>query len=195
MIIYLGTSLLTHSSSLPESQTRRTITWQWRTVAFPSVWPCSGWGLPSHCSHLQCWWALTPPFHPYLPTATEATTRRRSILCCTFPSLAAGRRYRPSCSVEPGLSSRGSLHQRSPDQLGISIVVAQSAFSNLGFTENERSSKFHAPSLAKQKHDDQQRVNKHRKDKRCKEKLNGPKNNNRSKLEQPTRNRFDGLID
>jgi len=29
-------------------------------------WPCSGWGLPSHPSHLGCWWSLTPPFHPYL---------------------------------------------------------------------------------------------------------------------------------
>ena len=30
---------------------------------------------------------------------------RRSTLCCTFPSLTAGRRYRPSCPAEPGLSS------------------------------------------------------------------------------------------
>ena len=29
------------------------------------VWPCSGWGLPSHASHLTCWWSLAPPFHPY----------------------------------------------------------------------------------------------------------------------------------
>ena len=29
-------------------------------------WSCSGWGLPSHPSHLGCWWSLTPPFHPYL---------------------------------------------------------------------------------------------------------------------------------
>ena len=28
-------------------------------------WPCSGWGLPSHPGHPGCWWALTPPFHPY----------------------------------------------------------------------------------------------------------------------------------
>ena len=32
-------------------------------------------------------------------------TVRRTALCCTFPSLATGRRYRPSCPVEPGLSS------------------------------------------------------------------------------------------
>jgi hypothetical protein len=29
------------------------------------AWPCSGWGLPSHPGHPGCWWALTPPFHPY----------------------------------------------------------------------------------------------------------------------------------
>ena len=32
-------------------------------------------------------------------------TVRRSALCCTFPNLTAGRRYRPSCPSEPGLSS------------------------------------------------------------------------------------------
>jgi hypothetical protein len=31
----------------------------------PAVWPCSGWGLPSHPGHPGCWWSLTPPFHPY----------------------------------------------------------------------------------------------------------------------------------
>ena len=32
-------------------------------------------------------------------------TVRRSTLCCTFPNLAVGRRYRPPCPTEPGLSS------------------------------------------------------------------------------------------
>ena len=32
-------------------------------------------------------------------------TVRRFALCCTFPGLTAGRRYRPSHSLEPGLSS------------------------------------------------------------------------------------------
>ena len=40
--------------------------------------------------------------------ATSRTTVRRSILCCTVPSLTAGRRYRPSCPTEPGLSSSDS---------------------------------------------------------------------------------------
>ena len=30
---------------------------------------------------------------------------QRFTFCCTFPNLAAGRRYRPPCSMEPGLSS------------------------------------------------------------------------------------------
>ena len=37
----------------------------------------------------------------------------RFAFCCTFPSLAAGRRYRPSCPAEPGLSS-SEPNQSSP---------------------------------------------------------------------------------
>ena len=40
-----------------------------------------------------------------LTTHLPRQTVRRSILCCTFPSLTVGRRYRPSCPAEPGLSS------------------------------------------------------------------------------------------
>jgi hypothetical protein len=69
-----------------------------RTI--PSVWPCSGWGLPSQSSHPDCWCALTAPFHPYL------SCPRRFTFCCTFPDLSTGRRYRPPCPAEPGLSSR-----------------------------------------------------------------------------------------
>jgi hypothetical protein len=66
-----------------------------------SAGSCSRWGLPSSEGHPPLWWALTPPFHPYWP----AETVQRSTLCCTFPNLAAGRRYRPSRPAEPGLSS------------------------------------------------------------------------------------------
>ena len=38
----------------------------------PAVRSCSGRGLPSHRSHLRCWWALTPPFHPYQPVPRQA---------------------------------------------------------------------------------------------------------------------------
>jgi hypothetical protein len=62
-------------------------------------WPCSGWGLPSRPGYPERWWSLTPPFHPYL------RDRRRSALCCTCPRVTPGRRYRPPCPVEPGLSS------------------------------------------------------------------------------------------
>ena len=75
-----------------------------------------------------------PTISPLPCGATEVTPRWRFIFCCTFPSLTAGRRYRPSCSAEPGLSSRGRIHQRSPDQLGLEIVVGQSTFSNHRFT-------------------------------------------------------------
>ena len=43
---------------------------------------------------------------PHRFTLTHGVTSCwRFAFCCTFPSLAAGRRYRPSCSMEPGLSS------------------------------------------------------------------------------------------
>ena len=40
-----------------------------------------------------------------LATHPPKRTVRRSTLCCTFPGLATGRRYRPSCPRKPGLSS------------------------------------------------------------------------------------------
>lgn len=68
------------------------------------VWSSSGWGLPSHRSHLRCWCALTAPFQPYHAFATDEPFGGL-LSAALFPSLAAGRRYRPSCSMEPGLSS------------------------------------------------------------------------------------------
>lgn len=49
------------------------------------AWPCSGWGLPSHPGHPGCWWALTPPFHPYRPR-----WGRRSVFCGTVPRVTPG---------------------------------------------------------------------------------------------------------
>jgi|GEM_PF-1273289 len=37
--------------------------------ASPPIWPCSDWGLPCHACCQVVRWALTPPFHPYLPSA------------------------------------------------------------------------------------------------------------------------------
>jgi hypothetical protein len=39
-------------------------------------------------------------------SSTLSPPHRRSTLCCTFPSLAAGGRYPPPCPATPGLSSR-----------------------------------------------------------------------------------------
>ena len=41
-----------------------------------------------------------------LPRATAQDRARRFVFCGTFPGLTAGRRYRPPCPAEPGLSSR-----------------------------------------------------------------------------------------
>ncbi len=79
------------------------------------AWSCSGWGLPSQPGHPGCWCALTAPFHPCLiPRSWGCAGHRRSILCGTFPRLAAGRRYRPPCPAEPGLSSRRSARRGEP---------------------------------------------------------------------------------
>ena len=66
------------------------------------TWPCSGWGLPSHASHLACWWSLTPPFHPYQDFSW------RFAFCGTVPRVTPGGRYPPPCPMESGLSSIGS---------------------------------------------------------------------------------------
>jgi len=59
--IHLRPPLPTASSGLPGSLGRAVL---WRS----SIWPCTGWGLPScRCRHRH-WWALTSPFHPYPPS-------------------------------------------------------------------------------------------------------------------------------
>jgi hypothetical protein len=58
MAIPLGRRLPAASSSLPESRNE-----PGRLML--SVWPCTGWGLPSRTSHPARWCALTAPFHPY----------------------------------------------------------------------------------------------------------------------------------
>ena len=78
-------------------------------VRHPSARPCSGWGLPGQPSHPGCRCALTAPFHPYLiPPDRSQTGHRRYLFCGTFPDLTTGRRYRPPCPAEPGLSSTSS---------------------------------------------------------------------------------------
>ena len=66
-VIHLGLPLPAGSSGLPADIGRAAL----ERLRGPSPcgggpsWPCSGWGLPSHPGHPGCWWALTPPFHPY----------------------------------------------------------------------------------------------------------------------------------
>jgi hypothetical protein len=79
-------------------------------VRHPSARPCSGSGLPGQPSHPDCRCALTAPFHPYLIPPQlgrnrKAAGHRRYLFCGTFPDLTTGRRYRPPCPAEPGLSS------------------------------------------------------------------------------------------
>src|SRR5262245_1908956 len=65
MVICLGRSSPTASSSLPAAPPCL------RLGAFgvghtsPLIWPCSDWGLPCHHPLPVVRWALTPPFHPY----------------------------------------------------------------------------------------------------------------------------------
>ncbi len=74
----------------------------------PSAWPCSRWGLPSQPVTRSAG-ALLPHRFTLATTRTTARKRphdvRRFAFCCTFPILADGGRYPPSCPVEPGLSS------------------------------------------------------------------------------------------
>ena len=97
-IIHLGRRLLGGSSDLPEC-------WHHEPDAALEIERLTLLDLAPDgvCRGEQSpvpWWALTPPFHPYRNLAALAVS-----FCCTFPGLTTGRRYRPSCSLEPGLSS------------------------------------------------------------------------------------------
>jgi hypothetical protein len=76
----------------------------------------SKWGLPSHPSHLGCWWSLTPPFHPYLRPlkvpGTSSVGQRRSVFCGTVPRVTPGGCCPPPCSAESGLSSTSHSRRR-----------------------------------------------------------------------------------
>jgi len=84
MTIHLGRMLPCASCSQPATPTpegkERT------ALKTRPIWPCTGRGLPSHGDRSPCWWALTPPFHPYL------FNKRRSIFCGPVPEVAPGRR-------------------------------------------------------------------------------------------------------
>lgn len=60
--IHLGLPLPTASSDLPAHSGEPPS----RSKPSCAVWSCSGWGLPSCTGRPVHWWALAPPFHPYL---------------------------------------------------------------------------------------------------------------------------------
>ena len=108
-IIYLRRTLLPGSSSLPES---RPVTDR----------HCFLFGLASDGVYLATW--VTPNAGELLPHRFTLTQLCATVSDCRalpgglfsvalIPSLATGRRYRPSCPKKPGLSSRGRNHQRS----------------------------------------------------------------------------------
>ena len=49
--------------------------------------PCTGRGLTSRSCRQDRWWALTPPFHPYLSRLRRSAIRR-SVFCVTFRRLS-----------------------------------------------------------------------------------------------------------
>ncbi len=107
-VIYLGRRLLAASSDLPESLTEAGRLAENRSLR------CSLFGLAPGGVYLADRVASTAG--ALLPHRFTLTTHalghdahravRRFAFCCTGPSLTAGRRYRPPCPAEPGLSSR-----------------------------------------------------------------------------------------
>lgn len=110
MFIYPGRRLPVASSSLPGSH----------SVANND---CSLFGLAPNGVYLADW--VTPAAGELLPHRFTLTTRQSTAVdrpfggllsVALFPDLATGRRYRPFCSAEPGLSSRYRSNQRTPDR-------------------------------------------------------------------------------
>ncbi len=89
-------------------------------------WSCSRWGLPSHPSHLGCWWSLTPPFHPYpageggavcslwhFPAGHPGWALPTTLLCGVRTFLCS-RSDHPTDSSASSLSESGSRRPRRP---------------------------------------------------------------------------------
>src|SRR5437867_4092677 len=95
------------------------------------IWPCSLRGLPSHPGHPECWWALTPPFHPYREGRLSPPARR-SVFCGTVLPVAGTGCYPAQCPVEFGLSSprtfvRAATIRITPAEIDLSKAVDRGA--------------------------------------------------------------------
>lgn len=115
MVIYLGLQLLVASSDLPESDNEPS-----RFAAQPPCDKSPGAVVLPLCLTLLRAGFTKPATSPRplvssyltvspLPRIGRSQFVRRYTFCGTFPNLAIGRRYRPLCSVKPGLSSPGEL--------------------------------------------------------------------------------------
>ena len=106
-IIYLGQPLLVGSSSLPESHNATDRHCFLFSLAPDGVYLAAN--VTTDAGELL-------PHHFTLTPARQGAPRRFTF-CCTCPDLAIGRRYRPSCPAEPGLSSRANSKIRTSDRL------------------------------------------------------------------------------
>ena len=127
VIISLDPALLPDSSGQPGSLGRAILPpRRWRRGRSP-IWPCSRWGLPCQPRHRGCG-ALLP--HHF--TLTPRLPARRYVFCGTFPGVTPGRRYRPPCPAESGLSSAPALRQRQrppgPLRPGASYLIPSPPF-------------------------------------------------------------------
>ena len=118
MVIHLGRQLLAASSSLPESQRERAAL---GVLAYPSFL----FGFASNGVYLAT--QVTLHAGELLPHRFTLTyLHRRFAFCCTCPdqtiNYLAGRRYRPSRSVKPGLSSRSKRTSDHPPSTSSSTL-------------------------------------------------------------------------
>ncbi len=97
--------MLNASSSLPESRNEpdRLVSRPKATTALCLTLLQMGFTEPSESPRL-----LVSSYLTVSPLPARFANERdgRFAFCGTFPDLTAGRRYRPSCPMEPGLSSR-----------------------------------------------------------------------------------------
>ena len=101
-IIYLAVPSPARSSDLPSGIERVVLIHL--AVKPRYTWSFSPWGLPSHAARTACWWALTPPFHPYPVCTWRVKFLQHYLSLCGF-SHKAPAFHRVRCPLQPGLSS------------------------------------------------------------------------------------------